>query len=34
MTGPVQHFRSAFLDAWRFSIFSKLAERKEGLFGS
>ena len=21
MTGPVQHFRSAFLDAWRFSVF-------------
>ena len=28
MTGPVQHFRSAILDAWRFSIFAKLAERK------
>ena len=22
MTGPVQHFRSAILDAWRFSIFA------------
>ena len=28
MTGPVQHFRSAILDAWRFSFFAKLAERK------
>ena len=26
-TGPVQHFRSAILDAWRFSVFVKLAER-------
>ena len=32
MTGLVQHFRSAILDAWRFSIFAKLAERK-GFFG-
>ena len=22
MTGPVQHFRSAILDAWRFSVFA------------
>ena len=28
MTGPVQHFRSAILDAWRFSVFARLAERK------
>ena len=28
MTGPVQHFRSAIQDAWRFSVFAKLAERK------
>ena len=33
MTGPVQHFRSAILDAWRFSFFSKLAERK-GFLGA
>ena len=33
MTGPVQHFRSAILDAWRFSIFAKLAERK-GFLGA
>ena len=33
MTGPVQHFRSAILDAWRFSIFPKLAERK-GFLGA
>ena len=32
MTGPVQHFRSAILDAWRFSVFSKLSEWK-GFFG-
>ena len=28
MTGLFQHFRSAILDAWRHSIFAKLAERK------
>ena len=28
VTGPVQHFRSAILDAWRFSVFSQLSERK------
>ena len=28
MTLPVQHFRSAILDAWRFQVFAKLAERK------
>ena len=32
MTGPVQHFRSAILDAWRFRVFSRLSERK-GFFG-
>ena len=31
MTGPVQHFRSATLDAWRFHVFSRLSERK-GFF--
>ena len=29
MTGPVQHFRSAILDAWRFSVFS----RRKGFLG-
>ena len=33
MTGPVQHFRSAILDAWRFSISAKLAE-KRGFLGA
>ena len=28
MTGPVQHFRSAILDAWHFHVFAKLSERK------
>ena len=28
MTCPVQHFRSAILDAWRFHVFTKLSERK------
>ena len=28
MTGPVQHFRSAILEAWRFHVFAKLSERK------
>ena len=28
MTGPIQHFRSAILEAWRFHVFSKLSERK------
>ena len=23
MTGPIQHFRSAILDAWHFHVFSK-----------
>ena len=28
VTGPVQHFRSAIFDAWRFSLFSRLSEKK------
>ena len=28
MAGPVQHFRSAILEAWRFHVFAKLSERK------
>ena len=28
MTGPVQRFCSSILDAWRFSVFAKLSERK------
>ena len=32
MTGPIQHFRNAILDAWRFHVFSKLSERK-GFWG-
>ena len=28
MAGPIQHFRSAILDAWRFHVFSLLSERK------
>ena len=32
MTGPVQHFRSAILDAWRFQVFAGLSERK-GFWG-
>ena len=32
MTGPVQHFYSSILDAWRFHVFAKLSERK-GFFG-
>ena len=28
MAGPIQHFHSAILDAWRFHVFSKLSERK------
>ena len=31
MTGPVQHFRSAILDAWRFQVFAWLSER-QGFF--
>ena len=33
MTGPVQHFRSAILDAWRFHVFARLSERKGFLGG-
>ena len=32
MTGPIQHFRSAILEAWRFHVFAGLSERKG--FGS
>ena len=32
MAGPIQHFRSAILDAWHFHVFSKLSERK-GFWG-
>ena len=32
MSGPVQHFRSAILDAWRIRVCSRLSERKG--FGS
>ena len=28
ITRPVQHFRSAILDAWRFHVFARLSERK------
>ena len=28
MSGPVQHFRCAILDPWRFRVFSRLSERK------
>ena len=28
MSGPVQHFRSAILDACRFQVFARLSERK------
>ena len=31
MTGPIQHFRTAILEAWHFHVFSKLSERK-GFF--
>ena len=33
MTGPIQHCRSATLDAWRFHLFSRLSERKRFLGG-
>ena len=32
MRGPIQHFFSSTLDAWRFRVFAQLAERKE-FFG-
>ena len=28
MTGPIQHFRTAILEAWHFHVFSRLSERK------
>ena len=31
MAGPIQHFRTAILDAWHFHVFSKLSERKRFL---
>ena len=33
MTGRVQHFRSAILDAWRFHVFARLSERQCFLGG-
>ena len=33
MTGPVQHFRSAILHAWRFHVFARLSERQGFLGG-
>ena len=33
MTGPVQRFRSAILDAWRFQVFARLSERQVFLGG-
>ena len=33
MTGNAQHHYSSFLDAWRFSVFAELAERKVFLGG-
>ena len=32
MAGPIQHFRTAILDAWRFHVFARLSERK-GFWG-
>ena len=32
MAGPIQHFRSAILEAWRFHVFARLCERK-GFWG-
>ena len=32
VAGPIQHFRTAILDAWHFHVFSKLSERK-GFLG-
>ena len=28
MTGAIQHFRSAILDAWRFHVFTRLSEKQ------
>ena len=33
MTGPIQHFFSSILDAWRYRVFAKLSERK-GFLGA
>ena len=33
MTGAVQHFRSAILDAWRFQVFDRLSARQGFLGG-
>ena len=33
MSGPVQHFHSAILDAWRFQVFARLSERQGFLGG-
>ena len=33
MAGPIQHFRTAILEAWHFHVFSKLSERK-GFLGA
>ena len=33
MTGPVQHFYSSVLDAWRFHLCARFAERKGFLGG-
>ena len=33
LSGPVEHFCSSILDAWRFSVFSKLSERTGFLGG-
>ena len=32
MAGPIQHFRSAILEAWHFHVFARLSERK-GFLG-
>ena len=34
MTGPIHHFRSAILDAWRLQVFARLLERKGFWCGS
>ena len=28
MAGPIQHFRTAILEAWQFHVFARLSERK------
>ena len=32
MFGPVQHFYSSLLDAWRYGVLAKLSERKDFLW--